>query len=163
MRTSIFIRRSARSSTCRFRSRPTYSRKGSHAPDGCPWFGAGGAGRLQARLVVSKARRNALCVIAMWWRLTIITIATFLSYCEPRPTSALTPKRPRSRAPRATHEQAGSRPAQKRYKLIAGEIGAATDRLGRKHDTIEQDDFSSNRHPALVLLLSMIFSENRCP
>jgi hypothetical protein len=25
-----------------------------------PWFGAGGAGRLQARLVVSKGRRNAL-------------------------------------------------------------------------------------------------------
>jgi hypothetical protein len=30
----------------------------------------------------------------------------------------------------------GSRPARKRYKLIAGEIGAATDRLGRKLDTM---------------------------
>jgi 2-keto-4-pentenoate hydratase/2-oxohepta-3-ene-1,7-dioic acid hydratase in catechol pathway len=49
------------------------------------------------------------------------------------------PKRPRSRAPRATREQAGSRPARKRYKLIAGEIGAATDRLGRKHDTTGEE------------------------
>ena len=62
----------------------------------------------------------------------LITIATFLSYCEPPTTSALTPKRPRSRAPWATHEQAGSRPAQKRYKLIAGEIGVATDLLVRE-------------------------------
>jgi len=29
--------------------------------------------------------------------------------------------------------------------------------------TLEPDDFSSNRHPALSLYLSMIFSENRYP
>jgi hypothetical protein len=34
---------------------------------------------------------------------------------------------------------AGSRSVHKRHKLIAGEIGAATDRLGRKHDTIGED------------------------
>src|ERR1700732_2326676 len=28
---------------------------------------------------------------------------------------------------------------------------------------LERDDFSSNRHPALIYCLSMIFSENRCP
>src|ERR1700737_2039006 len=28
---------------------------------------------------------------------------------------------------------------------------------------LERDDFSSNRHPALLLCLSMIFSENRYP
>jgi hypothetical protein len=28
---------------------------------------------------------------------------------------------------------------------------------------LEQDDFSSNRHPALSFCLSMIFSENRFP
>jgi hypothetical protein len=28
---------------------------------------------------------------------------------------------------------------------------------------IEQDDLSSNRHPALICCLSMIFSENRFP
>jgi hypothetical protein len=32
----------------------------------------------------------------------------------------------------------------------------------RAHDTLERDDFSSNRHPALASCLSMIFSENRC-
>jgi hypothetical protein len=29
--------------------------------------------------------------------------------------------------------------------------------------SLEQDDFSSNRHPALSFCLSMIFSENRYP
>jgi len=29
--------------------------------------------------------------------------------------------------------------------------------------SIERDDFSSNRHPALSFCLSMIFSENRYP
>src|SRR5260370_39268936 len=29
--------------------------------------------------------------------------------------------------------------------------------------TLERDDFSSNRHPALLLCLSMVFSENRYP
>jgi len=29
--------------------------------------------------------------------------------------------------------------------------------------TLERDDFSSNRHPALSFCLSMIFSENRYP
>jgi hypothetical protein len=29
--------------------------------------------------------------------------------------------------------------------------------------TLERDDLSSNRHPALVYCLSMIFSENRFP
>ena len=30
-------------------------------------------------------------------------------------------------------------------------------------EALKQDDFSSNRHPALAHCLSMIFSENRCP
>src|ERR1700686_3452510 len=39
----------------------------------------------------------------------------------------------------ATHQQAGSRPAEMRYKLIAGEIGAATGRPGRKHSTTGEE------------------------
>jgi hypothetical protein len=46
--------------------------------------------------------------------------------------------------------------------------------IGRMHSVVagidfcriwplEPDDLSSNRHPALVYCLSMIFSENRCP
>ena len=35
--------------------------------------------------------------------------------------------------------------------------------MGRSEASPEQDDFSSNRHPALSFCLSMIFSENRCP
>ena len=32
-----------------------------------------------------------------------------------------------------------SHPARKRDKFIAGEIGAAADRLGRKHDTVDEE------------------------
>jgi hypothetical protein len=35
--------------------------------------------------------------------------------------------------------------------------------LERLGTTLEQDDFSSIRHPALSFCLSMIFSENRYP
>jgi hypothetical protein len=31
------------------------------------------------------------------------------------------------------------------------------------HSCLEQDDFSSNHHPALLICGSMIFSENRYP
>jgi hypothetical protein len=36
-------------------------------------------------------------------------------------------------------------------------------RAQRSNATLVRDDFSSNRHPALALCLSMIFSENRYP
>jgi hypothetical protein len=40
---------------------------------------------------------------------------------------------------------------------------AAIDKERTLPDVLEQDDFSSNHHPALMLCWSMIFSENRYP
>jgi hypothetical protein len=36
-------------------------------------------------------------------------------------------------------------------------------RISHHRKTLEQDDFSSSRHPALAFWWSMIFSENRYP
>src|SRR5437660_1315528 len=47
-------------------------------------------------------------------------------------------------------------------RAIGRPIGSESPRKWCK-GPLEQDDFSSNRHPALYYCLSMIFSENRCP
>jgi hypothetical protein len=46
------------------------------------------------------------------------------------------------------------------YLMLRGETAQSSTGFGR---TLERDDFSSNRHPALSFCLSMIFSENRFP
>jgi hypothetical protein len=51
-------------------------------------------------------------------------------------------------------------------RFVARRFGAMRRKFGKlplRSEGLEQDDFSSNRHPALSFCLSMIFSENRCP
>ena len=57
-------------------------------------------------------------------------------------------------------------PAERPYTVQVAHHGREECRPGsesRRFHSLERDDFSSGRHPALPLCLRMIFSENRSP